>query len=246
MNDAGKSSLRIEKRRYQCSDSTIDKIIVTAERLFAEHGIGGVSLRQIAREAEQKNVMATRYHFGSMEALVRAVYERRVEEDDRKRLHFLSQLSERGLDRDLRTILAATIRPLADELDAGPSGWNYLRFQSQVRLHSTDLYRELIIEGPYGEGVRQAIDMMIKLLPVMPEAVVHGRTELAFELVLSGFAERARRLSRETVSKESNRGFVSILIDSVAGMLSAPAYPVSSLDVLDTLSIADSSFTRSS
>lgn len=220
--------------KYQCSQATITRIIEVAERLFADHGIGGVSMRRIAREAGQKNVMAARYHFDSKEGLVRSIYEKRTEEDDRRRLYYLSTLCASGLDQDLRTILAATLRPLADELDSGPSGWNYLRFQIQVRIHSAQLYREIILEGPYGEGVRLAMEMARKILPVMPEPVLSGRFDFAIELTLSAFAERARQLARGEQTSDTNLQFVSILIDSIAGMLAAPAYPTSAMNSLPT------------
>ena len=42
-----------------------------ALRLFAERGPDGVTVRQIAEHAGQKNHAAVGYHFGSKEALIR-------------------------------------------------------------------------------------------------------------------------------------------------------------------------------
>jgi AcrR family transcriptional regulator len=54
-------------------EATRERIIVAAERLFAEHGIAAVPLRDIGIAAGQKNSVAVQYHFGDRENLLRAV-----------------------------------------------------------------------------------------------------------------------------------------------------------------------------
>ena len=60
------------------SRSTKETLVVTAERLFAERGIDGVSIRQITLEAGLGNNSAVTYHFESKAGLVRAIFEYRV------------------------------------------------------------------------------------------------------------------------------------------------------------------------
>lgn len=48
--------------------STREKILSTAHRLFAEKGINGVGVREIAKEADV-NVAAINYHFGNKDTL---------------------------------------------------------------------------------------------------------------------------------------------------------------------------------
>ena len=55
------------------ADTTRERLIVAAERLFAEHGFDGVTLKQITAEAGQRNASALQYHFGSRVDLVRAI-----------------------------------------------------------------------------------------------------------------------------------------------------------------------------
>ena len=57
--------------------SARERLLDCAERLFAEHGVGGVSLRGINAEAGLSPA-ALHYHFGSKEALVQALLERRM------------------------------------------------------------------------------------------------------------------------------------------------------------------------
>jgi len=58
--------------------ATALQLLLTAERLFAEHGFAGVSLRQIATEAGSANNSAVVYHFGSKEGLVGAIFAYRL------------------------------------------------------------------------------------------------------------------------------------------------------------------------
>jgi AcrR family transcriptional regulator len=55
------------------SESQI-KIILAAEKLFAQTSIDSASLREIAVKAHLRNHFAVQYHFGSREALVHAVF----------------------------------------------------------------------------------------------------------------------------------------------------------------------------
>ena len=57
-----------------------------AERLFTRDGVDGVSLRQIAVEAGLRNPASVQYHFGSKEALLRAVVELRLPPINERRL----------------------------------------------------------------------------------------------------------------------------------------------------------------
>lgn len=52
---------------------TRDLLVLSALRLFARHGIEGVSLRQITAEAGQSNQSVVQYYFQSKEGLIEAV-----------------------------------------------------------------------------------------------------------------------------------------------------------------------------
>lgn len=54
---------------------TVERILDTAEQLFAERGFAETSLRQITSKAKV-NLAAVNYHFGSKKALIQAVFSR--------------------------------------------------------------------------------------------------------------------------------------------------------------------------
>ena len=69
---------------------TRQKLLDTAERMFAEQGYGAVSLRQIIADAEV-NLAAIHYHFGSKQELLDEVIMRRAGPVNRERLARLGE-----------------------------------------------------------------------------------------------------------------------------------------------------------
>jgi len=88
---------------------TKDKILDTAERLFATQGIEATSLRQITSEAAV-NLAAVNYHFLSKDELVKSVYLRRIRPMNEARLARLNE-AKTG---DLSSLLDAFLEPVVD------------------------------------------------------------------------------------------------------------------------------------
>ncbi len=59
------------------NSSTADAVLDVAERLFAERGIDGVSLREIGKAAGSRNTGVAHYYFGDKQHLVDAIIARR-------------------------------------------------------------------------------------------------------------------------------------------------------------------------
>jgi AcrR family transcriptional regulator len=98
------------------SDATTkEKLLDNAERLFAEEGFTGVSLRAIIKAAGV-NTAAVHYHFGSKEALVQAVLDRRAEPINRGRLARLDELESGGGGLRVESIVEAFFAPALEAL----------------------------------------------------------------------------------------------------------------------------------
>lgn len=72
---------------------TRERILDAAERLFAQKGFRCTSIRVLAREA-QVNLAAINYHFGSKEALLEKVIERRLRPLNHLRMERLKAVRE--------------------------------------------------------------------------------------------------------------------------------------------------------
>ncbi|PSM40367.1 hypothetical protein C6Y14_27135 [Streptomyces dioscori] len=76
------TSSALEQRTRPTSPPRADRtrlaVVKCAERLHAERGVNGASLREISVVAGQRNTGAVRYHFGSKAGLPSAVFEHRM------------------------------------------------------------------------------------------------------------------------------------------------------------------------
>jgi AcrR family transcriptional regulator len=119
------------------TDATLDtrtRILLAAERLFAEHGIDGASLREINRQAGQSNTGAVQYYFGDRRGLVRAVIARHRHDDEVRRNALLDEY-ERDGEVGLRQLAAALVVPLAAKLTDPDGGRRYLQISAEYYLH---------------------------------------------------------------------------------------------------------------
>src|SRR6187200_1293401 len=90
-------------------------LISAAEQLFADRGIDGVSLREINREAQQRNTTSLQYHFGDRQGLLRAILAKHGREVDIRRNALLDQYEANGVD-DVRLLASAFVVPLVSKL----------------------------------------------------------------------------------------------------------------------------------
>lgn len=122
---------------------TKERILDTAERLFAERGYDATSLRAITREAGV-NLAAVNYHFSTKEALLRALFARRLELLNRRRLAMLDVYeAEAGgnpvpVEKIVRALLEPVLRLGGDPASGGTGfgmllGRMYTWPSSQVR-----------------------------------------------------------------------------------------------------------------
>ena len=109
-----------------------EQLLITAERLLAEKGLGAVSTREIAREAGQKNHSALNYHFGSMESLIEAILDHRMLPLNQRRAQMLATVISEGRDRDLRSLVEVMVEPFAGELLLPLEQSYYLSLLSQI------------------------------------------------------------------------------------------------------------------
>jgi AcrR family transcriptional regulator len=184
-----------------------------AEKLFAERGIEGVSLREINRVAGQSNTGAVQYHFGDREGLVQGVIDRHRRDTEPRRHALLDQYDE-GAGPDLRALAAALVLPLAAKLADGDGGRAYLQIAAEFYGRPASLAELVPVRDPGASMERwnQLLDAAV---------TVDERTSLATRsaAIRFAFVELARRAAFPP--SDDDRLFVSLLIDLVATLLAA-------------------------
>ena len=191
------------------------RLVVAAERLFALHGIEGISLRQIAAEAGSGNNSAVHYHFGSKDRLIEAIFGHRLGQLTRER----QLLFTRCHPDDIRARFEAHYLPVLAMADAPDN--RYVSFVEQLQRHEasgrffTSLPREWQLSN---EGF---LADMQRLLMSIEEPIRTMRIVDAQTLCLHAAADRERALSAGAAVPPFEL-FAASLLDGVTGFVASP------------------------
>jgi len=118
------------------SQDTRTRILDVAEKIFAEQGLEGASIREITRAAGVR-LAAVNYHFESKENLYLEVIKRRSKELINDRGEALDAVMSSGLEGEgrLRAIVEAFIDPVFRYWYQRDEGWrNYCRLTARASL----------------------------------------------------------------------------------------------------------------
>jgi AcrR family transcriptional regulator len=194
------------------------QLILAAERLLAERGIEGVSLREINLAAKQRNTSAAHYHFGSKDALIDAIFEFRRAEMGQWRDEMLDAIEQNGRDKDVRALAEALVVPLSRELRRGDEASHYLEFLAHVFLTLPSRVGDILRK--YQAADARWIAMTARALPQIPRRVLWTRLFLMGRHVVISLAVYQRRgLVIDDIGFEA---YLSDMIDAVAGYMAAP------------------------
>lgn len=130
------------------AESTKNTILRVAERLYASQGFAATSLRAIIKEAGV-NTAAIHYHFGSREALIAAVIERRARDVNRRRLELLSELEAAHAQGPLplEGVIEAFLRPVIRMHIEDPEDARvFRRLAGRVAMETGEDLREVVMD----------------------------------------------------------------------------------------------------
>jgi AcrR family transcriptional regulator len=123
--------------------STKERILDAAERLFAEKGFAQTSLRDITTEAGV-NLAAVNYHFHSKDALITAMFERRVGPVNVERMKLLDQFEREagGAPVPAEKLLYAVIHPVFGLMES-PEGASAALLIGRVYVEPGNMFKNL-------------------------------------------------------------------------------------------------------
>ncbi|MFJ5172441.1 TetR/AcrR family transcriptional regulator [Streptomyces griseoviridis] len=194
-------------------------LMAAAERLFAEHGLGAVSNRQIAEAAGQRNVTAVSYHFGGRTGLLRAIMTDHGERVDVIRGRHVRAV---GASDAVRDWVGCLVRPVPEHLaELGSPSWN-ARFSVQVMADPA--LRSLVTEEALARPwLSKVLDGLHRCLAELPAEVRLVRGEMGRHLITQICAERERALAQgDPVRHGSWDRTADALTDAIVGLLTAP------------------------
>jgi AcrR family transcriptional regulator len=205
------------------TEETRVRIIETAERLFALHGIEGVSTRQIVVESGQKNNSAVTYHFGTSKALIRAIFKHRSAVIDADRAKLIAAMNNGAGVQSLEDLVVAIVAPVVRFM-ATQSPSYYMRFTREAMqamgrpalaatIAFVPAYRSVFMRG-------------LMLLDHIPIPRKKNRLIMVAEFYVQQLASWERMATMQDPGSEEPvptlTDFASDVIETSIGMLAAP------------------------
>lgn len=207
---------------------TQQRILDAAERLFARNGFAATSLRNVTGEAGV-NLAAVHYHFGSKEALVAAVFARRLRPLNDERLGLLAAAEEEARQAGepaptVERILSALVVPTAS-LAAREAGELSLLAGLLGRVNDescADLVRSL--HGQFEAVTSRFLEALAGSLPDLAQDELYMRFHFVIGTVASslGAPRRLELLSGGSVDTHDLGALADSLVTFLAAALRAP------------------------
>jgi len=158
---------------------TRERILDGAERLFADHGFEGASIRAIV-EAAKVNLASIHYHFQSKEALLEAVLTRRISVVNEARMERLEAAEAAAAPHPpaVEDVLRAFIVPTIEFAQQDESHATFIQLMSRMftepRFSLTDF-----LGRNFGEMIARFSNGLVRALPGLPRDVVLWRAFFA-------------------------------------------------------------------
>lgn len=169
-----------------------------ARRLFAERGIRPVSVREIAREAGQRNQGAVAYHFGTKEALVVELLTEGAERIEARRRAMLDAMEAEGGPATLEDAVAAIVMPSASFSDEDAEyGSHFNRFLLQLDA-ADPRFVDRHLEGRWSAAYQRCLDHLRHLMPELSRAD-QNRRFLFLGAYVSGLLAKREEMMADAV-----------------------------------------------
>jgi AcrR family transcriptional regulator len=207
-------------RPSKAGGSTPERIVATAERMFAERGLEAVSLRDITN-ACQANSAAIHYHFGSKDELVRAILEHRAAELAKRRDVYLAAI-EAGRRPTIRQVVQALVLPTAELATEDEHGGRYYIGFLAAMLERPET--AAIIDDVFGDQMTRYLDALERVLPDTPADVRILRFAFAKDFInrALAFPDRGVRMWVDTHAPSTTATITTHVVDFLVGSFRAP------------------------
>lgn len=200
-------------------DDAKTRLILAAEILFAKGGIDGVSLREIASAAGQRNHHAVQYHFGNRETLVQAIFDFRMDQMEAMRGKMLEEARREGMLNDARTIVDIIFLPQLELIDAH-GDHSYANFLCQYLLRNADTEFGRF-GGHLPPHVAEALALLRGRLDFLDDEAAQRRLITACFMFLNILAAH----TRDAADHRIDQAFSAALNDTLDQIVAATCMP---------------------
>lgn len=201
------------------TDTTKDRILDAAERLFAEHGVAATSLRAVMKEAGA-NMAAIHYHFGSRAGLMEALVARRAEPVNRRRIAILDALEARHPDGPLpaEEVVRAFLSPVLEMVE-DPARRHVSRLIGRIAMEAES---PEVLGRVFGATARRFVAAVCRAAPHLTETEARARLHfIVGTMVFTLVAQRSPLC--DTQAWSGPQSILEQIVHFAAAGLTAPA-----------------------
>jgi AcrR family transcriptional regulator len=203
--------------------STKDRILDAAERLFAERGFADTSLRRITAAAGA-NIASVNYYFQSKEALIHAVFSRRLVPINRERLELLDGVEARGRPPSVEDVLRAFLEPVirAQQID---DLTNFGRLMGRMYADPSDTFFARMFREEFAEVRVRFTAAFRRAMPELPPEEMYWRLHFTIAVMAHtlGGLHQIRTISDGACDISDRGAILERLVAFLAAGFRAPA-----------------------
>ena len=181
--------------------STKQRILDSAEALFARHGFAGASLRQVTASANV-NLAAVNYHFGSKENLINEVFRRRLDDLNSQRQQALQAVTARP-GYTLEDVLDAFVRPALALSQDNKGGAGFVRVLARAYAEHNEQLRKFLHDN-YGPALKEFAAAFARLLPHLEKQELYWRLDIVSGALTYAMADFGM-IKRRGISEQQHR-----------------------------------------
>jgi AcrR family transcriptional regulator len=207
------------------SHATSVKILDIAESLFAEHGFAATSLRDITAKAKV-NLASVNYHFGSKEALLESVLERRFGPVNQARLALLIQLeADPAQGPSVEGLVHALLAPVFQQgREWDEQGTKFLQLIGRLHGVPHTLVRS-IMQTQFAEVIARFVPAFQRALPHLEAEEIALRIFFLMSALINTMTWSGSIMSEVVQPRDADALLDALVQFGVAGMAAPSRQP---------------------
>jgi AcrR family transcriptional regulator len=188
--------------------------------LFARHGVGGVSVRQLHEAVGARNESAVQYHFGDKRQLALEIIRLHVAAVEARRAPLVDAIADAGQQHEVRPLVHALAAPMAADLTS-PLGRAHLRLVAQLN-HPALAYEQPFRDRDTPSGT-SVVRWLAEATADLPGAIRRERLAALREQLIGLFGARAvlRDERGDPADGVDDEVFLANLVDVLVAGLTA-------------------------
>ncbi len=203
------------------------RILDAAEQLIGDKGFPSTSMRDITKAASV-NLASVNYHFGSKEALLAAVLERRLQPINERRLQLLDEIERQADDSGGEPALYDIVRaflspPFEHQEQWGNSSETFLRLLGRIHAETNEEFRQEFMSE--FEMVFQRFETALqRCLPHLTHSDIPWRLLFMVGSMAFTMSWGQSLLAREPIANNKSDDILEGLITYTCAGLAAPVH----------------------